>query len=42
MECAVQGNRISKERQLPGEVGFIPAGSLDFAPGEILFRGLFA
>jgi hypothetical protein len=26
-----QGNRISKQGQEPGEVGFIPTGSLDFA-----------
>ena len=28
---AAQGNRISKQGQEPGEVGFIPTGSLDFA-----------
>ena len=32
-----QGNRISKEGQQPGKVGFIPAGSLDLAPERSFF-----
>jgi hypothetical protein len=32
LESALQGNRISKQGQEAGEVGFVPTGSFELAP----------